>query len=887
MGNIVKNTSLSKVLSMLVLSLGLLAAPANLQAMLNRALYEFYKSPNNGKQMAVLPDGRRLLLVHSENSGPAVLRLMVAKSGTPENIADFEEVGILAGPKSIVPDAASVGFGGSMAVVGDTLHVAWTGAKGVQYTRASLRGRKFSWEPARYVAKGNFWLGDLFVVGKEVALTWHQIHDRLSESIGISWFDGEWRRKEIHRGKPMFAPVADGGGQGHIHLAWSDVAEQLYYARVDKLGGEAEVELLGPGGQPTILADDGRILIVCVAGYAYGTLRYYVNDREKWLRNAPLTVTSKWLTTDMTHSPGLTRDRHGVVWLFFADSTRRSTFWTRWFGNGWSPITNGPRIHHRSPHFDSNLLPIGRLSVGKNQPGDIGMLLTCEEPIKRVEFRREVVPDLDADSGHKVLFLDMLEIADTENVGLEVETAVKHPNNPLMQTGSPGSFDEDRVFNHGTVLLDDGKYRMWYGGIREPRKGGPRPPWWDWIHYGYAESDDGIQWTRVRVGDVEWNGSKENNIISGLRHSARILKDDGDPDPKRRYKAFYFWNAGELLEIARTGKYGKQYDPREEMFLMDLFTSSDGIHFEQHDGEVRFPGGQLKPLEAIPQSVFRDDADPDPNKRYKAYGFSSLTLRRRGACYMFSPDALHWTAHAELPVIDPLVRGTPPVASGPSGQVHDTVCFPYEGYYLALYQDQNEPSNMPIELAVSRDAETFRHIEPGSKVIALGEPDAWDAQTILPTTPVILDQEIRLYYGGGTERKPPLNGKPLWVALPGLASLRRDGFTSLQLSGNAQSGSLTTIPFSLPKQATRLHVNVRCPGKSRMRAELIDAKTRKPLPGFSLAECEGISGDHIDTVVTWGGKATLPGKSMSVRLRVELVAGEESPNIYAFWFKTD
>ena len=33
------------------------------------------------------------------------------------------------------------------------------------------------------------------------------------------------------------------------------------------------------------------------------------------------------------------------------------------------------------------------------------------------------------------------------------------------------AFDEDRVLNHGTVLLDGGKYRMWYGGIREPRPG--------------------------------------------------------------------------------------------------------------------------------------------------------------------------------------------------------------------------------------------------------------------------------------------------------------------------------------------------------------------------------------------------------------------------------
>ena len=124
---------------------------------------------------------------------------------------------------------------------------------------------------------------------------------------------------------------------------------------------------------------------------------------------------------------------------------------------------------------------------------------------------------------------------------------------------------------------------------------------------------------------------------------------------------------------------------------MDLFTSPDGIHLERHEGDVRFPGEQVKPLSTIPQSVFRDDGEPDPQKRFKSYGFMSLNLRRRGTSYLFSPDGRHWIAHPEIPVIDPSVRGTPPAAGGPTGQVHDTVCFPYEGYYLALVSGPARP----------------------------------------------------------------------------------------------------------------------------------------------------------------------------------------------------
>ena len=148
-----------------------------------------------------------------------------------------------------------------------------------------------------------------------------------------------------------------------------------------------------------------------------------------------------------------------------------------------------------------------------------------------------------------------------------------------MDLGPAGSFDEDRVFNAGCVLREDGKYRMWYGGLREPRPGEPRQPWYDWLHCGYAESENGIDWRRVLVNQVEWKGSKRNNILPHFAHAPLLFRDDAEPDVSRRYKGFHFWTSGQHMEIARTGKYGRKYDPRDEHFLMDLLTSPDGIHW--------------------------------------------------------------------------------------------------------------------------------------------------------------------------------------------------------------------------------------------------------------------------------------------------------------------
>ena len=862
--------------------------------MLNRLLYEFYTSPDNGRQMATGIDGHRWVLVHSEIMGPDRLSLKRALVREPKTLADFEDLGCLVGPEGQIPGCGPWGFGGCLIAANETLHLAWTGPHGICRSQASIRDEVICWNRSQTVLSGPYWLGDLFQAGPTLGLTYHLIHDRESESIGVAWLRASrWDVQELHRGPPMFAPVADVDAGGCVHLAWSDVTERLYYARLEKPGAPPDVEHLGDGKQPSILVHVDQILIGCESHYPH--IHYYAFVDGQWVRNRFLTWTHDWFMPDLVHSPHLTRDRHGVPWIFFADNTRRSIFWARWMGTGWGEITNGPRIFHRSPHFDVNLLPIGRLCVEKRaaasfQQADVGMLLTCEPPIDQIAYRREPVPELNADSDDKVLFLDMLEVARAEGVALQVQSARKHPDNPIMELGPEGAFDEDRVFNHGTVILDDGTYRMWYGGIREPRPGDEYRPWWDWIECGYAESDDGIQWRRVKVGQVEHNGSRQNNIIPHFRHAPLLIKDEQEPDPARRYKGVYFYNSGEHAEIARTGKYGKTYDVRDEKHLVDLLTSPDGIHWRQQDGELRYPDRQIRPFSAIPMSLFRDARDPDPQKRFKAYGFMSLNLRRRGTSYLFSPDAMHWTAYAEMPVIDPAIRGNPPAVGGPTGQVHDTVCFPYEGYYLALYQDQHDPNNMPIELAVSRDAERFRHVKPGDKVIPLGPAGAFDAMVILPSMPVVLDDEIRIYYGGGGETERPGGPPSKWLTQPGLATLRRDGFTALELAHGMDKGVIETIPFHPPRRSRTLHVNADCGPRGSMRAELLDAVTGRALPGYSLSDCTPVRGDHLDATIMWRSHETLPRTSApqapngGICLRLQLSGDVGFPKLYAFWF---
>ena len=124
---------------------------------------------------------------------------------------------------------------------------------------------------------------------------------------------------------------------------------------------------------------------------------------------------------------------------------------------------------------------------------------------------------------------------------------------------------------HRQLFLDDYAVEEKIGvkqTVHRPRKCGPiirpdrsrgqtalqsrsAPQWnsekglWEWWYYGehayYATSKDGELWERPSLGLYEWNGSKDNNIACDPTKPRiyHIIRDEGDPDMQRRYKALF------------------------------------------------------------------------------------------------------------------------------------------------------------------------------------------------------------------------------------------------------------------------------------------------------------------------------------------------------------
>jgi len=135
-----------------------------------------------------------------------------------------------------------------------------------------------------------------------------------------------------------------------------------------------------------------------------------------------------------------------------------------------------------------------------------------------------------------------------------------HPE-PVL---TPDSFvDGAGTSLYGTVLHDGGMYRMWY-------QAWPRD--WDGKNgelLGYAESDNGLDWRKPKLGQVEHAGDgAENNLVDLKAHSPSIFIDPAAP-PSHRYRATMCTDA--RRDGAPAGLQGRGY-----------FTahSADGLKWE-------------------------------------------------------------------------------------------------------------------------------------------------------------------------------------------------------------------------------------------------------------------------------------------------------------------
>jgi hypothetical protein len=131
--------------------------------------------------------------------------------------------------------------------------------------------------------------------------------------------------------------------------------------------------------------------------------------------------------------------------------------------------------------------------------------------------------------------------------------------------------------------------------------------------------------------------------------------------------------------------------------------------------------------------------------------------------------------------------------------------------------------------------------------------------------------ELCFYVSGRTGRP---GGNKAGTLTTGLATLRRDGFTSMD-SGDVE-GTLTTRPLRF--NGKHLFVNVDDP-EGELRVEILDVRGQV-MPRFTAENCVPVTTNRTLQTVRWKGVGDLSSlQNQPIQFRFHLKKGK----LYAFW----
>jgi hypothetical protein len=374
-----------------------------------------------------------------------------------------------------------------------------------------------------------------------------------------------------------------------------------------------------------------------------------------------------------------------------------------------------------------------------------------------------------------------------------------------------------------TVFKDEDRYRMYYRGSSHEgytvtsalKPGESVIPEHDQFAC-YAESRDGITWTRPSLGLVPFKGSKENNIVwtGPGAHNFNPFRDPNAADPAQRYKA------------VGSGSVGKKP-------VLFGFGSPDGLRWTLLRQEPIITDGAFDSLNV---------AFWDPVKKVYAAIYRDFTHGVRTIKYATSTDFLSWTPgqwadFGDSPAEHLYTNGAVPYFRAPHVYVALPRRFiPWRTYYKELMGSGSGLSD--VLLMSSRDGVRWHrfddaYIRPGlderNWVHRTNEP----AAGIVPTGPDEMSIYVARNYTWPTNHLERM-------------ALRTDGFVSVH--AGSTGGELVTKPLVF--KGGNLVLNYSTSASGSIQLEIQDARG-KPLPGFALQDSPLIWGDKVEAVVKW------------------------------------
>ena len=480
------------------------------------------------------------------------------------------------------------------------------------------------------------------------------------------------------------------------------------------------------------------------------------------------------------------------------------------------------------------------------------------------------------------------------NLKITMQKPKKHEANPVLRPGQADSVDGIGAILYGTVIQEGKKLRMWY--LAWPQPDGRIPGDVEFLKtyrpIGYAESEDGIHWTKPNLNLVTFRGNQKNNLVLVEPPSAAysktsdfisVLLDEDDPDPSRRYKMAYITedagrrNASTATAVSADGL-------RWKLVNDDMIT---GGHFE-NTSLIRFQGmfyaaGQN--LEGWGGNL----ADGSPAGR-------TMTV-------FFSPDFRTWSKERAFGFYRsdyspmPIAKGQE-VHMGAGLWNRGNVIL---GVYGRWYGDTitGKPVRlgglkMDLGLVISNDAIHYREPVRNFLFLEHGGESQWDSESLLQGNAFanVGDQTLIWYshwFTSLTYPLPPLPAhverKPLAI---GLATLPRDRFAYFsklapeprmdRRNGQAipADASCLSAPFTAA-EGFRMYANADLVSIAAPLVVSLHDVNGEPIAGYTAK----LTQSGLKMPVAWASGSDLPA-GRQIRVKVQWPTGAD-PHLYALY----
>ncbi len=437
------------------------------------------------------------------------------------------------------------------------------------------------------------------------------------------------------------------------------------------------------------------------------------------------------------------------------------------------------------------------------------------------------------------LFVDQVLIEKMNNVHFRLHQPVDM--GPVLYFDKPW---EGPFSAYCTVIKKADKYQMYYRGLysaeQEDREDETTC---------YAESEDGIVWSKPNLKIFERNGTLETNIIlaqaSPVSHNFSPFLDTRENiDPQQKYKA--------LGGSAKSG--------------LIAYVSADGIHWKKLQEEPVFRKGKFDSQNV----AFWSESE----QIYICY-FRTWTSKAHGGFRTVSrttsPDFINWTEPVEMNYGDTppehiYVNQTAPYFRAP--HIYISMAARFMPGRQVLNEEQAKKVGVKsgyfkdcsdVVLMTSRGGNIYdRTFMEGFINPGLGLQN-WVSRANYPVLNIVQTGPAEMSLYVNKDYAQPTAHLNRYV-------LRLDGFVSV--NAPYEGGKLLTKPFRF--WGENLLLNFATSAAGAIKVEILDEKNQ-PIPGFALAESQEIIGNETEKIVSWkngSNVGSLSGKT--IRLRFEM-----------------